>query len=124
MVAKWLTQLFVSGTHWEMPRYEPDLGILTFRAISLSLTTTEARSNIAGRSKNAHVEQLVFTLRSLVTSTLYFDNTPHTSADSCTIAAAFKFAGKDGSPYASNGKSEIELLQTLKATYAKRGLDY
>jgi hypothetical protein len=65
-----------------------------------------------------------FTLRSLVTSTLSFGNTPLSKDDSCTIAAAFKFVSKDATPWESSGKMEIEFLQTLKVRYTEHGLDY
>jgi len=127
LVAKWLTQALTGGTHWQMLRYEPDLGVLTFKVVQMeSLTKAEASRYIDGVSKvkNVHVDQAVFTLRSLVASSLSFDNAQHSTANTCTIAAAFKFVGKDGNALGSSGKMETDLLQTIKARYAEHGLDY
>jgi hypothetical protein len=128
LVAKWLTQALVAGAHWQMLRYEPDLGILTFKVISSgNLKKADIRQYLtdgSDKAKNVHVDQLVFTLRSLVTSTLSFDDAQRSAADSCTIAAAFKFASKGGSALQSSGKMETELLQRLKDRYAEHGLDY
>jgi hypothetical protein len=127
LVAKWLTQTLSAGPHWRMLRYEPEMGILSFKVISAdTLSKAETRQYLTDYSrklKHVRVDGLVFTLRSLVTSTLSFDNTQHSKSDSCTIASAFKFVGKDGVAY-SNGKMETELLQRIKTTYIQHGLDY
>jgi hypothetical protein len=128
LVAKWLTQGLIVGPHFQVVRYEPDLGILTFRVTdSGNLTKADVRQYIADVStvdKRYYVSELVVTLRSLVTSTLSFDNAQPSVSSSCTIASAFKFVSKDGRVWESSGKMEAEFLQTLKDRYAEHGLDY
>jgi hypothetical protein len=126
LVAKWLAQAFSAGSHWQMLSYAPDVGTLTFKVIDMALTKGDIRRYVIADKKtsNVHVDQVVVTLRSLVTSTLSFDNAHHSSADSCTIAFAFKLVSKDGTVFGSNGNLETEILQRLKARYAEKGLDY
>jgi len=108
-----------------MLRYEPDLGTLTFKIVSSpNLTKEQARFGVADKARNVHIAQVAFTLRSLVTSTLSFGDNQRPEGDSCTIAAAFKFAAKDGTPLTSSGKMEAELLKLLKDRYEEHGLDY
>jgi hypothetical protein len=111
-----------------MQRYEPDLGILTFKIIDMNLTKSDLRSgqwiDYDPKARNVHAEELVVTLRSLVTSTLSFDNAKPSTADSCTIAAAFKFVGKEGRTFGCSGVAEKEVLQRVKDRYAEHGLDY
>jgi hypothetical protein len=125
-VVKWLAQGIVSGPNLQMQRYEPELGTLTFKALLKdNLSKAETIKYLEPtKTKNVRADQLAFTFRSLVTSTLSFDNAPHSTGDSCAIAAAFKFVSKDGASVFSNGKMEVELLEKLKTRYAEHGLDY
>lgn len=124
-VAKWITQGLLAGSHWQLLRYDPALGTLVFKILSPgNLSKAEIRNYLAENAKNAHGEQLVIVLRSLVTSTLTFEGTQRSTVDSCTIACAFKFAAKSGNVLQSNGRMESEFLQALQERYEKHGLDY
>ena len=92
-------------------------------------TKAETRQYIAdAKAKKVHAEQLVLTLRSLVGSILSFDDAQPVKADSCTLAAAFRFVGKGGTTgdntVLSNGGMEAEWLQRIKDRYVQHGLDY
>ena len=126
LVAKWLTQTLSSGQYWQMTRYEPDLGLLTFKIVGLNLSKSQIHSNITpdSRAKNAHFEGVVFTLRSLVSTALSFDDGQKSVGDSCTVSSAFRYASKDGATLSSSGTAEKELLKTIKNSYARNGFDY
>lgn len=125
LVAKWLAQGFAAGLHWQLVRYDSDLGTLIFKIVGVpDLTKEQANQWVEGKSKHVHMEQVVFTLRSLVSSTLSFGDARQPEASACTIAPAFKYANKDGSPASSNGGMEALFLEVMKDRYAKRGLDY
>lgn len=128
LIAKWLTQALVAGPHWQMPRYDSGLGVLAFSVVSADrLTKAEIRRYVADVSKkdrSVHPGQLIFTLRSLVASTVSFDSGQSSVGDSCTIAAAFKFVNKSGDALPSTGAMEAELLQAIRDRYAEHGLDY
>jgi hypothetical protein len=128
-VAKWITQSLTSGPHWELVGYQPDLGLLKFKVISMGkLNRAESREYLAAedsRAKNVHAALLEFTLRSLVSSTLSFDGGQQQSTGgSCAVAAAFKFVDKNGTAVSSSGKMEMQLLDRLRTRYAEHGLDY
>lgn len=124
-VAKWLTQALIAGPHWQVARYDSELGTLTFNVVSIgNLTRSDIRQYTEGGSGPVHLSQVVVTLRTLVTSTLSFDGAGRAAGESCAIASAFKFVGKNGNVLYSNGNMEIEFLQKIQKTYAERGLDY
>jgi hypothetical protein len=125
LVAKWLSQGTVSGAHWQLEGYDQGLGILTFKVIDMSLTKADIRQLIDNpKAKNVHIDEVVFTLRSLVSSSLSFDGGRPSPGDSCTIAMAIKFVGKDGQRFYSNGIGEAQMLQVFDARYKAHGLDY
>jgi|GEM_PF-3001903 len=128
LIAKWLTQMLSSGAHWQLLQYDPDLGILAFKVSSMDkLTKADVRQYLVEDSKkteNVHADGVVFTLRSLVASTLSFNGAQQPSGHSCAIAVAFKFIGKDGTALASSGRMETELLQRVTKRYTEHGLDY
>lgn len=122
-VAKWLTQGFAPGAHWQMLSYEPELGTLSFNVLGMAdLSKANTRQYVDGKPKQVHIVGVIFTLRSLVTSTLSSGDQT-SSGDSCTIASAFKLMGKDGVAF-SNGGMEAMLLDTLQKRYAEHGFDY
>jgi len=126
-IAKWLSQVLASGIHLQLLRYDADLGLLTFSITpTVALSKSEAHQYVddSGKAKGVHAEQVVFTLRSLVATTLSFGDIQNSTADSCTIATAFKFADKYGAALPSNGKMESELLKSMQDRYAQHGLDY
>jgi hypothetical protein len=91
-----------------MLRYEPELETLSFKVISLGdLSKAETRQYLDDKkAKHVRVDEVYLTLRSLVSSTLSFDNTPRSTGDSCTIAAAaVMYVAKDGSGALSNGNT-------------------
>jgi hypothetical protein len=128
VVAKWITQMLIGGTYWEAPNYTPDLGILTFRIKrsigNFSRADTRKYTDPTERAKNVHADQVVFTLRSLVGSTLTVEGAPPSASETCTIAAAVKFVTKESTAVTTNGKFESELLQAFTSRYAAHGLDY
>ncbi len=125
-MAKWLTQVLASGGHWRMLRYDPELGTLNFKVLSSGrLSKADIRQYLDDKkAKNVHIDEVHFTLRSLVSSTLSFDNAPASKGDSCTIAAAIMYVAKDGSVALSSGNGEAELLQRIQTRYSEHGLDY
>jgi hypothetical protein len=126
-VAKWLTQGLSAGPHWELIRYDAALGLLDFRVLaSGNLNRTETKRYVEGNAKNVHMDEVVFTLRLLVTSTLMFDNShdQDSAGGSCTLAAAIKFYDKNGTPVYSTGQFEKQILDTFRVRYSEHGLDY
>lgn len=125
-IAKWLSQAFASGAHWQMLRYEPELGTMSFKVIaSGDLGKADTRQYLDDKkAKHVHIDEVHFTLRSLVSSTLSFDNAPRSTGNSCTIAVAIMYVAKDGSLPLSSGNGEAELLQRIQTRYAEHGLDY
>ena len=111
-----------------MPSYSPELGTLTFAVNSslgnLSKADLRRYVDAPGKAKNVRVNQVMFTLRSLVTSALSFEGAKPSSGESCTISAAIKFVAKDGKAAETNGKMEADLLKILKDRYVEHGLDY
>jgi hypothetical protein len=127
VVGKWITQGLISGPRWHLLRSDLDLGLLIFAMTDSEMSKAEAQnyiSDLSKKDKGIRVEQVAFTLRSLVSSRLSFENGPSSSGESCTISAALKFSTKDGRPLLSNGIMEAELLQRFKQRYAAHGLDY
>jgi hypothetical protein len=125
-IAKWLTQALAAGAHWRMLRYDRELGTLNFTVIdSGDLSKADIRQYLDDKkAKHVHIDEVHFTLRSLVSSTLSFDNAPHSTGESCTIAAAIMYVAKNGSVALSSGNGEAELLQRIQTRYAEHGLDY
>ncbi len=77
------------------------------------------------RDKTVNISGIVFTLRSLVGTSLSFDGSPAKSAaNSCTISTAFKFVSKNGRILLSSGAAEKEMLELLKTRYAEHGVDF
>jgi hypothetical protein len=107
-VAKWLTQGLSASPHWQMLRYDEAFGLLSFRISAWNLTKAEIHGDITRDSKarNAHAEEMVFTLRSLVSSALSFGPGQGSRVDSCTITGALKYADKEGRALYSSGVAE------------------
>jgi len=130
VTAKWITQMLASGSRLRMVSYEPDLGILTYESLSSAsdpdpVSTSDVLKFDKKKDKTVHITGLTFTLRSLVSSTISFQDVPSkTKADACTISAALKFASKTGRVLDSSGLAEKELLETFRSRYAEHGLDY
>ena len=111
-------------SHWQFLAYDREVGLLSFRIADGKLSKSEAKT-FAEQTKNVRADQIVFTLRSLVSSSLSFDGGESTKgAGSCTIAAAVKFVDGDQKPVPTKGVMERELLKALKQRYAAHGLDY
>lgn len=126
-IAKWLSQGLASGIHPRLLKYDADLGLLTLSITpTVALSRSEARQYVedSSKAKGVHALQVIFTLRSLVTGTLSFGDAQNSTAGSCTISTAFKFADKNGAALPSNGKMESELLKSLQDRCAQHGLDY
>jgi hypothetical protein len=125
-IAKWLTQGLAAGAHWRLLSYEPELGTLSFKVIATGdLGKADTRQYLDDKkAKHVHIDEVHFTLRSLVSSTLSFDDAPRSTGDSCTIATAIMYVAKDGSVPFSSGNGEAEILKRIQTRYAEHGLDY
>jgi hypothetical protein len=124
-VAKWLTQGFAPAGHWQLRSYEQGLGLLTFKLLDMPLSKADVRAYVDDpKAKNVRGDQVAFTLRNLVSSSLSFDSAPASSGESCTIAAGIKFVGKDGQSFLSRGTAEAGILDAIDARYKAHGLDY
>jgi hypothetical protein len=128
IVAKWLTQGLVSGAHWQLAKYDKDLGILTFNVVALgNLSRSDVRAYVsdAGRkSKGVQMDRMTITLRSLVGSELLFSDVPSAKSESCTISAAARYIDRKGNTYNSSGTMERQFLEAIKVRYEGHGLDY
>jgi hypothetical protein len=121
-VAKWLTQAVAPEAHWEMLNYDPELGVLRFKVLQPPFSKAEIYQYVQGKAKQVRAEGVVFTLGPLVTSTPAVGG-QSSNGDSCAIASAFQFAGKDG-PALSNGRMEAELMNFLSNRQAEHGFEY
>lgn len=129
-VAKWISQILASGSYLQFVSYQPDLGLLTYKTLFSAsdpdpVSPMDVTDFNKKRDKTVNITGLVFTLRSLVSSTITFEDAPSKAATaSCTISAAFKYASKKGRILTSSGAAEKELLGTVMKRYAEHGLDY
>jgi hypothetical protein len=129
VVAKWLGQILSSGVNLRLVSYEPDLGILTYATLfSVSDPDPVLPSDVTdfnkSKDKTVNITGLILTLRSLVSSSLSFEDVPSQTATSCTISASLKFVSKKGRRLSSSGSAEGQLLEMLKKRYDEHGLDY
>jgi hypothetical protein len=112
----------------ELIRHDEQAGIMIFKVSQVPLSKSDIRQLIdpdGGKlPKSASVYELVLTVRTLVSSSIQFDDSTKTTSEACTIAAAMKFQTKDGKHLGSNGNAEKMLLKRLKDVYAAHGLAY
>lgn len=126
--AKWITQMLSSGTYIKLVSYEPELGILTFQHISSEpdpVLPGDVIDFVKKRDKTVNISGFVFTLRSLVGTSLSFQDSPSKiTMSSCAISVTVKFVSKNGRILSSSGLAEKEMLDMLQKRYAEHGLDY
>jgi hypothetical protein len=108
--ARWLAQGMVPGHHWDLLRYEPKLGLVSFKIENSWLSKDKARAFTGLAKKNIRLDEVIFTLRTLVSSTVQFGNGAGESSGSCTIATAGKYVTKDG--------KAVNTAESLKDNYS------
>jgi TonB family protein len=128
LIAKWITQMLSSGSHLRLVSYEPELGLLTYQSVFSEpdpVLPADVTDFVKKRDKTVNISGIVFTLRSLVSTSLSFEGSPAKSAaNSCTISTAFKFVSKNSRILESSGMAEKEMLDLLKKRYAEHGVDF
>ena len=125
--AKWIAQILSSGTHIRFVSCEPELGILIFQHVS-SEPDPVLPSDVVDfvkKGKTVNISGMAFTLRSLVGTSLSFQDSPSKiSMSSCAISLTVKFVSKNGRILESSGLAEKEVLDMLRKRYAEHALDY
>ena len=126
--AKWITQMLASGTYIKLVSYEPELGILTFQHVASEpdpVLPADVIDFVKKKDKTVNISGFVVTLRSLVGTSLSFQDSPSKiTMSSCAISVTVKFVSKNGRILESSGMAEKEMLDMLKKRYAEYGVDF